>query len=211
MRTILRDYSRYFIGPGYADTFAQGVLALERNWRGPALTNAGIATTLAQFQTLEKSASPRDKLNWRFQQALYRAYYDAYVRCRLLYETQLEEQALAKLRDAKTLGAALAMREAETILDRAVTQRTAVDYRARVFELAEALYQSIRMQLSVERVQGHLRRPGRQPRHARRTAERSAVAAGAVSGDSPARDRSGTARADRRDRELDQSRTRRLL
>jgi hypothetical protein len=148
---ILRDYSRYFIGPAYTDTFAQGLLALERNWQGPVLTNGGIATTLTQFQVMEKNASPQDKLNWRFQQALYRAYYDAYVQCRLLYETQLEDEALAKLREAKMLGAALAMDEAETILDRAVTRRTAGDYRARVFELAEALFQSIRMQLSVER------------------------------------------------------------
>jgi hypothetical protein len=149
--TILRDYSRYFIGPRYTESFAQGLLALERNWRGAALTNAGIATTLGQFHALEKSATPQHKLNWRFQQALYRAYYDAYARSRLLYETQLEEQALAKLRDAKALGAALAMQEAEACLDLAVTRRAAADYRARVFELAEALYQSIRMQLSVER------------------------------------------------------------
>jgi hypothetical protein len=149
--TMLRDYSRYFLGPRYADPFAQGLLALERNWKGPALTNAGIVTTLQQFQALEKTATPQDKLNWRFQQALYRAYYDAYVRSRLLCETQLEEQSMAKLRDAKAIGAALAMQEAEAILDRAVTHRTATDYRARVFELAEALYQSIRMQLSVER------------------------------------------------------------
>ncbi len=151
--TILRDYSRYFLGPAHADSFAQGLLALEQNWRGPVLTNGGIATTLQQFQAMERTASPLDKLNWRFQQALYRAYYDAYVRCRLLYETQLEEQALAKLREAKALGSLTAMRDAEAILDRAVTHRTAADYRARVFELAEALFQSIRMQLSVERYQ----------------------------------------------------------
>src|SRR5207247_10176164 len=91
--TILRDYSRYFLGSRYADSFAQGLLALERNWKGPVLTNAGIATTLGQFQAMEKTATPQDKLNWRFQQALYRAYYDAYVRRRLLYQPQLEEQA----------------------------------------------------------------------------------------------------------------------
>jgi hypothetical protein len=149
--TILRDYSRYFIGPAYTDSFAQGLVVLERNWRGPALTNAGIATTLLQFQHMERAASPADKLNWRFQQALYRAYYDAYVRSRLIYETQLEEEAMAKLRDAKALGAVVAMGEAEAILDRAATRRTSADYRARAFELAEALFQSIRMQLSVER------------------------------------------------------------
>jgi hypothetical protein len=151
--TILRDYSRYFLGPKYEENFAQGLLALERNWTGPVLTNAGILTTLQQFRALEKTASPQDKLNWRFQQALYRAYYDAYVRCRFLYETQLEEQALGRLREAKALGAVLAMQEAEAVLDLAATKKTATDYRGRVFEMAEALYQSIRMQLSVDRYQ----------------------------------------------------------
>ena len=31
---LLRDYSRFFIGPDIADAFAQGLLALERNWQG---------------------------------------------------------------------------------------------------------------------------------------------------------------------------------
>jgi hypothetical protein len=151
--TILRDYSRYFLGPTYTDRFAQGLLALERNWEGPALTNGNIYTTLQQFQAMEQAASPQDRLNWRFQQALYRAYYDAYVRSRLLYETQLEDQALGKLREARQTGSLAALDRAEAILDRAVTERPAPDWRARVFELAEALYQSIRMQLSVPRYQ----------------------------------------------------------
>jgi len=150
---ILRDYSRYFIGARYEDTFAQGLLALERNWVGSAMTNAGIETTLAQFQAMERAAAPQDLFNWRFQQALYRAYYDAYVRSRLIYETALEEQAMDKLRAAPLTGSLLAMEEAERILDRAVTERVAQDRRARVFELGEALFQSIRMQLSVEKYQ----------------------------------------------------------
>ena len=84
---ILREYSRYFIGERYADSFAQGLLALERNWRGPLAANAAVYTTLEQFQAMERAAAPRDLRNWRFQQALYRAYYDAYVRSRLLHET----------------------------------------------------------------------------------------------------------------------------
>jgi hypothetical protein len=150
---VLREYSRYFIGHRYTDSFAQGLLALERNWEGPALTNSNIYSTLQQFQALEKAASPRDRLNWRFQQALYRAYYDAYVRCRLLYETQLEDEAMAKLRQARSSGALLALDQAEKVLGRALTHRPAADWRARVFELAEALFQSIRMQLSVDRYQ----------------------------------------------------------
>jgi len=150
---ILRDYSRYFIGANYTDSFTQGLLALEQNWVGPLLTNKGVNTTLQQFQTLERQAAPSDLFNWRFQQALYRAYYDAYVRSRLLYENALEEVALERLRDARRTGTLLAMNEAERILDRAVTERIAQDLRARVFELGEALFQSIRMQLSVEKYQ----------------------------------------------------------
>ena len=150
---ILRDYSRYLIGSRYEDTFAQGLLALEKNWVGPLAANSGVHSTLAQFQTLERAAIPQDLLNWRFQQALYRAYYDGYVRSRLLYETALEEQALEKLRAARRTGTLAALSEAERILDRAVTEPVAQDWRARTFELGEALYQSIRMQLSVEKYQ----------------------------------------------------------
>jgi hypothetical protein len=147
----LREYARYFIGAPYEEGFAQLLLALERNWQGPLLTNAGVMTTLQQMQSLEKSATPQVLLNWRFQQAVYRAYYDAYTRTRLLYETDLEERALDVLRTAGDTGSLLAMNEAEAVLDRAVTRRVAADLRARVFEMAEALYQSIRMQLSVPR------------------------------------------------------------
>jgi hypothetical protein len=150
---ILRQYSRYFIGDKYEDDFAQGLLALELNWRGPLMTNASVGTTLEQFQAMEKSASPALKLNWRFQQALYRAYYDAYERRRLIYETDLENQAMDWLRQAKQLGSMPAMQQAEAILEQAATNKAAPDLRARVFELAEALFQSIRMQLSVERYQ----------------------------------------------------------
>lgn len=149
----LREYSRYFIGEEFADEFAQGLLALERNWRGPLISNAGVETTFQMFRTMEKKASPQVKLLWRFQQALYRAYYDAYVRSRLLYETALEERAMEKLRAAERTGSLIAVSEAEAALDEAVSRPVAQDIRARLYELAEALYQSIRAQLSVEKYQ----------------------------------------------------------
>ncbi len=148
---ILREYSGYFISDEYRDDFAQGLLGLERNWQGPLLTNEGVETTLQWFQAMERSATPQDLLNWRFQQGLYRAYYDAYLRRRLIYETELEKQAMDELRRARRTGSLVALDRAEAILERAVTGPVAQDLRARVFELAEALYQSIRMQLSVLR------------------------------------------------------------
>lgn len=150
---ITRDFGRYFIGADVAGAFGEGLLALERNWRGPAVMNPGIDTTLAQFQAMERSAPPSRKLNWRFQQALYRAYYDAYQRVRAMQESAQEVRALDALGQAHQRGALVAVAAAERAL--AVDPRTApgADLRARVFELAEALFQSVHMQLSVPRYQ----------------------------------------------------------
>jgi len=147
---ILREYSRYFMGERYTEDFAQGLLALERNWVGPLACNTGVYTTLQQFQTMEESASPQELKNWRFQQALYRAYYDAYTRSRLLYETSLEDQGMDQLRQASSKGSLVALAEAERVLDLAVNQRVSHNWRTRIYQLAEALFQSIHMQLSVK-------------------------------------------------------------
>jgi hypothetical protein len=150
--SIVRDYARYFIGGPGAEGFAQGLLALEENWRGPLLANAGVFRTLAQFQDLERTASPQLRQNWRFQQALYRAYYDATVRGRLLAETARLEAAEERLRhglEADSLAAIDAARE--TLAERGASPVGL--WRARVFELAEALFQSVGMQLSVTRYQ----------------------------------------------------------
>ncbi len=84
---LLRQYARAFLPDGDVEGFTQGLSALERNWRGPLLTNASVETTLGQFRAMDRAATPRLRQNWRFQQALYRAYYDAYVRDRLIAET----------------------------------------------------------------------------------------------------------------------------
>ncbi len=147
---ILRDYAGYFIGDAYRDDFAQGLLALERNWRGPLVANAAVDTTLAQFRAMERKATSSELGNWRFQQALYRAYYDAYIRNRLIAETAAEERAIDRLRTAKVGETEQAMRDAESILDAAVAPSVALDLRQRVFDLGEDLYKSIRMQQSVK-------------------------------------------------------------
>jgi len=148
---ILRDYSRFFIGESYAVSFAQGLLALEENWRGPAVSNKKINTTFRQFLDMERSAPPRLRLNWRFQQGLFRAHYDAYVKSRLEYETGLEAETWSILRSAKRMGSSPAMETAKAVLNRAVIQPVSEELRDRLFDLAEALYQSIRMQLHTQR------------------------------------------------------------
>jgi hypothetical protein len=151
---VLRQYGRYFISPALGDRFADGLLALEKNWVGPVRTNAGIDATLQAFRAMERDAGPREKLSWRFQQTVYRAYYDAYVRARLRHETAAMDTALARLRKARKVGAAKAIADAEVLLDRAAKEPAAPELKARLNELAEALFQSIRAQLSVVKHHG---------------------------------------------------------
>jgi hypothetical protein len=150
---IAKEYSRYFIGQRYENSFADGLFDLEKNWNGSLEDTDQPYKTLKLFQDMEKNATPRDKLNWRFQQGLYRAYYDAYIKARYDYEKGLEKQALECLKNATTLGSLEAMTQAQAMLDKSITQKTKPEWRQRTFELAEALYQSIRMQLSVEKYQ----------------------------------------------------------
>ena len=157
---IVRDYSHYFIGGGaLGEGFAQGLMALERNWKGPLLTNEGVFTTLAQFQDMERTVSPAVLENWRFQEGLYRAYYDATDRARLLAETEQEDRALDELRRARQIGSLAALDAAENALAAPEVPPAAL-WRARVFELAEALFQSIHMQLSVPRYKAEAVRRG---------------------------------------------------
>ncbi len=146
---ILREYSRYFIGDRYSESFATGLLKLEENWRGPLIDNPASYTTLDHFTDLEKTASPQVLANWRFQQALYRAYYDAYVRARLVNAIRAEQQWLDQLRKAREVNdtAITLLRSGLAAVEETPMPR----WRARLFELAEALFQSIRMQLSVAR------------------------------------------------------------
>ena len=148
---ILLEYSKYFISKEYAETFAAGLLGLENNWVGSAKDNKSVDKTLALFQAMENNATPQDKLNWRFQQGLYRAYYDAYIKNRYNFEQQLEKDALAVLKTAGDTGSEKAIGQATAILKKAEDHKVNSHLRARVYELAEALFQSIRMQLSVPR------------------------------------------------------------
>ncbi len=144
---ILRDYSRYFIGDRFAESFTEGLLSLERNWRGPLLANEGVEKTLAHFQALEKEALPADLRNWRFQQALFRAYYDASVRERLIAETEIEAKAMELLRRLMQTDTLEAMAQAEKQLQ----ARAGGSNDTRILLLGEALFQTIGMQLSVEK------------------------------------------------------------
>lgn len=151
LHAVLRQYGRLFVHPDLADGVAAGILGLERNWRGPLLANTTVETTLLRFRALERAAPPRVLKSWRFLQLLYRAYSDAYVRERLILETAAWTRAIAELRRAPDLGAQAACDRALRILDQAAAEARQGELRTRVYALAEALFQSIHVQLSVAR------------------------------------------------------------
>ena len=148
---ILEEYGRYFVGNDLGDEVANGLLALEQNWQGPLLKNAGVEKTLALWQEIETQAGQGVETNWRLQMGLLRAYYDAYIQRRLAAETQQEEAACAELARASTAGVEPAIAKARSILSVATAEPVAPELRARIEELAGALFKSIGMQLSVEK------------------------------------------------------------
>lgn len=149
-REILKEYSRVFFDPAVADRAADGMLALEKNWEGPLVTNGAVEGALLQWQALEKDA-PQLNTNWRWQMNLVRAYYDAYIRRRLIYETQLENEANAVLAQAATLGVEQSMEDAMAILNQSVDRPVASVLRTRIDQLCDDLYQSIALQTSVSK------------------------------------------------------------
>jgi len=147
----LRDYARYFIGPDYTESIAQGLINLEKNIKGPLLVNDGVMRTLQQWQDIEKSAPEEVLSNFRFQMGLIRAYYDAYVFRRLVYETELEQMAREILSSANKKGSKAAIKEARQYLLKAETSPIMPELKERCYALADSLFRSIGAQLTVEK------------------------------------------------------------
>ena len=117
-------------------------------WRWSATGSGPLATTRRRTRRSRSSRrwrrmARRRCANWRFQQALYRAYYDAYQRSRLLAETALEDRAMQLPRRPRHSARRMAVEQAERVLAEATTARRRTMARPAV-ALAEALFQTIR-------------------------------------------------------------------
>jgi hypothetical protein len=157
-REVLIDYARYFFGDAVAERAADGMLALEKNWEGALATNGSVDGTLLLWQQIEREQPSLAASNWRWQMNLFRAYYDAYTRDRLIFETALERDANRALAQAGRTGSAAAIDEALKVLRRADVGTGKANFtgccpvlRQRIEDLAAALFKSIRMQTSMEK------------------------------------------------------------
>lgn len=147
----LREYSRLFIGPDFTESFAQGIVALENNWKGELLTNESIDRTLLQWRQIEKQAPLKVQQTARFQMGLIRAYFDAYTRQRLIYETNIEQQAKGILENTKSGSSVESLKQARAILESAWKKPILPDYQAKCHALADSLFKSIGAQLTIKK------------------------------------------------------------
>ena len=150
VRDILVEYCRFFFGSEIAEISADGILGLEKNWEGPLMKNRSVPKTLALWQKLE-TENPDLKDNWRWQQLIMRAYYDAYIQDRLAYEKGLEKEANQMLGKAKEIGADKAMGKALAIVQRADREKVSQNLEQKVFYYADKLFRSIGTQTSVSK------------------------------------------------------------
>ena len=146
----LEDYNRYFFSNEFGEGLVTDILNLEGNWVGSVRTNSGIDTTLANWQAMEAVASAGTLANnWRFQEGLFRACYDAYVRARRIEAASLEQTAYNQLAQARSVGANTAINNALATLASQDGSGVGAALRARIMELGEDLNTTIGMQMSV--------------------------------------------------------------
>ncbi len=109
-----------------------------------------IGETLASWKKMEIE-NPQLSSNWRWQQLVMRAYYDAYIQDRLTYEKNLEIEAYKILANAKTIGADKAMKDALWLIQKADRKFVSQDLKQKVFQYAEDLFHSVGAQTSVQK------------------------------------------------------------
>ena len=149
VKNIVVEYCRFFFGPDVAESAANRILELEQNWVGPIAENAGIGKTLEHWKSLE-NGNPQLAGNWRWQQLVMRAYFDAYIQQRNNYEKKLEAEANNILANAKTLGADKAMEQALAHVQLAESEPVAQNLKQKAIFYLDELNKSVGLQSSVK-------------------------------------------------------------
>lgn len=145
---LLEEYGKTWWGPDLAKSVAEGLKGLEENWRGPIEANVGIPKTLEIWEEIAERTSDFEN-HWRAQMYLQRARYDAYVQKKAEAEKGFEEEALAALAEAPTIGVEQAVAKARTALAKA-DGPIAPELRKGIEDLGPMMLKSIGYQLSVK-------------------------------------------------------------
>ena len=150
VKNVIIEYCNFFFGSTVAKDAAEGILGLEKNWVGPVMKNKDIRKTLAHWQKLE-AENPHLAGNWRWQQLVMRAYYDAFIQERNSYEKGLELQAYDLLARAEENGADKTMDEALALVEMADSLPVATHLKEKAVQYLDDLFRSVQLQTSVEK------------------------------------------------------------
>ncbi len=148
-RDAMIEYARFYFGPDIAEQTADAIYGLERNWLGPLETNGGVEGTLLILQQLDK-ANPKLNDNWRWQLLQLKAYYDAYIRARLIHEQKLEDRVNETLSNAGTLGVNRSIDRALATFAEADAGTIRPELREKIYAICELMFKLIGYQTHTE-------------------------------------------------------------
>ncbi len=150
VRDILVEYARVFFRADLAESAADGILALERNWEGALAVNGSVEATHTLWNDLGKQA-PELAANWRWQLCQLNSVYETYTRRRLIYESELESQANRILRQSATIGSEKSMNLVLALIAKTDQWKNNTPLRGEIENLCDALFLSIGLQTSVSK------------------------------------------------------------
>lgn len=142
VRDTLEDYSRLYFPSLPAQEVADRILGLELNWQTDPAENPCIDDNLSAWEALAK-AHPDILENWRFNQCLFRAKCDAYLRHKRIVELKAVKKAKSEILSGR-------LNSAKELLLSAHDERSK-QLRDDIEQLAKKLFEQIGLQTDVER------------------------------------------------------------
>ena len=142
LRDTLEDYSRLYFPGLPADEVADRILGLELNWQTDPAENPCIDDNLAGWESLTERFPHATGL-WRFNQCLFRAKCDAFLRQKRIAELRLVKEASKEILSGN-------LDKAESILRTEAGPKVKA-LRADIERIAQELFEQIGLQTDVER------------------------------------------------------------
>lgn len=142
VRDSLEDYSRLYFPSLPASEVADRILGLELNWQTDPAENPGIDDNLRGWESLAERYPDAVKL-WRFNQCLFRAKCDAYLRHKRIIELRAIKEAKREILAGRLASAKDILKNAEDGREKAL--------RADIERIAGELFEQIGLQTDVER------------------------------------------------------------
>ncbi|WP_130838049.1 hypothetical protein [Lachnoclostridium sp. Marseille-P6806] len=153
-RETIEDYIRMFIDSELVGPLSEIMMGLEKNWEGPVLKNEHIDEMYRKIQIIDKRVSNRVKKNYRYQMLHLRVLSDYWIRKKYGFDQKKEKEARAVIDEVTEKGSVCVIKEARSLLNECRDHPAAEELLFEMEKLADLLYQTCRIQLTVKRHMG---------------------------------------------------------